>query len=155
MSATLADLRTAVVSRLQAIPQLAGVEILSEDRNDITTMIATALAQGKGLVVVVQTGNERFTQAGNPTPVSTVELFVEVGEIPAINRAPSGSRLPASDASALIIRALHHHVWTPGKTLIVTEKVYDRNDKKKLVTHTPVFSTTIEYSGGSPVPTKG
>jgi len=155
MSATIADLRAAVVARLQAVPELAGVEILSEDRNDITTMINMALAQGKGLVLVVSTGAERFTQPSNPTPVATVELYVEVGEIPAINRTPSGSRLPASDASVLVIRALHHFAWTAGKVLVVTQKLYDRDDKKKLVTYTPILTTTVEYPGGSPVPTKG
>lgn len=152
MPATIATLRASVVAHLQAIPQLAGVAVLAEDRDDVVTAISTALAQGRGLVLVVSTGAERFTQGGNPVPVSDVDVYVEVGEIPAINRGPKGARIPASDVSCLVVRALHHFVWTPGKVLVADAKAYDRNDKSKVVTYTPIFKTKVEYPGGSPVP---
>lgn len=150
MPSDIPELRRSVVAKLQAIPQLAGVEVISEDRNDVATAINTALAQGRGIVLVVSTGAERFTQGSNPTPVSNVEVYVEVGEIPAVNRGPKGSRVAASDAAALVVRALHHFPWTHGKVLVASEKLYDRNDTKKIVTYTPIFTTTVEYPGGDP-----
>jgi hypothetical protein len=142
---TIADLRSAVVLRLQALPALQGVAILAEDRLDLTSEVNAALATGKGLAVTVACGNEKFRQGANPRPVSEVELIVEVGEIPLINRAPSGSRLPASNAAALIVSALHHYPWEPGKVLVASEKVYDKDSKTKVVVYASIFTTLIEY----------
>ena len=152
MIASIATLRERVVAHLQAIPEPAGIPVIHEDRDDVMTAIRTALAQGQGLVLVVSTGPERFTQGGNPLPVADVDVFVEVSEIPAINRGPKGARIPASDAACLVVRALHYYAWAPGKVLVADAKAYDRNDTSKTVTYAPIFKTKVEYPGGSPVP---
>lgn len=142
---SIADLRQAAVLRLQAVPEFSGVAVLAEDRLDLVTEINKAVATGKGLVVTVATGSEKFRQGANPKPVAEVELVVEVGENPMVNRAPTGARLPASDAAALVVRALHHFPWTPGKVLVASEKVYDKDDKAKIVTYAAIFTTLIDY----------
>lgn len=140
-----AELREAVKKRLEAAPELAGVAILLEDRLDIEHEIGVALGTAGGLVCVVSTGAEKFRQSGNPVPVADIEVFVEFGEVPAVNRSASGSRLPASTAASIAVKALHHHQWRPGRVLVASEKLYDRHDKTKLQTYTCVFTTVVDY----------
>jgi hypothetical protein len=145
---TIADLRAAVVQRLQANEKLAGITILAEDRLDLSTEINKALATGKGIVITVATGSEKFRQGSNPVPVAEVELIVEVGEIPLINRSKNGARLPASEAAAIIVSALHHYPWEAGKVLVASEKIYDKDAKEKIVSYASVFTTLIQYPQG-------
>ena len=145
---TIADLRTAVVQRLEANEKLAGITILGEDRLALMSEINKALATGKGIVITVSTGSEKFRQSANPVPVAEVELIVEVGEIPLINRAQSGARLPASEAACIIVSALHQYLWEPSKTLVASEKIYNKDDKAKIVTYASIFTTFIQYPQG-------
>lgn len=140
------DLLQSTVLRLQSLPELKGIEIIPEDRLDILTAINTALYQAKGMVIVVSIGDEEFTQPANPTPTANAELFVEIGEIPSINRSETGARIPGSSVSRIVVKGLHHFAWEPGKCLVARKKLYDKNDKTKIVTRTVILSTLIAYS---------
>lgn len=140
------DLRAAAVRRLASVPALSGVPVIAEDRMDLETEIRKALSTGGGLVITVGTGSMRCLQPANPLPTLEVESVVEVAEIPPINRGPAGRRIPGITVAAMVGVALHHHIWEPGRTLVLDEILYDRDSKQKLVLYTLVFKTNVSLT---------
>lgn len=141
----LEDLRAATVRRLESLPVLAGVPVIAEDRMNILTEIQTALGQGGGLVVTVGTGSAKGAAPNDALPQADVELVVEVAEIPAINRGETGRKIPAITAAVIAVVALHHFAWERGKALVFDEFVYDREDKKQIVSYTAIFKTRVSF----------
>jgi hypothetical protein len=145
MPGTLDDLRAAVTRRLETLPALAGVPVIPEDRQDLAYEIDRALGQAGGLVVTVGTGSAKAAAPGDPLPQSDAEIVVECAEIPSVNRAEGGRRLPAVSAANIAICALHHWPWERGKALVYDEIIYDRDDKKAAVIYTCVFKTRVAH----------
>jgi hypothetical protein len=139
------DLRTAGVRRLESIPALAGVPVIGDDRLDIDTEIRKALGTGGGLALTVGLGSMKCLQPANPSPTVEVELVVEIAEIPPINRGPGGRRIPGITAAVIAAKALHHHGWETGRTLVLDEIIYDKDSKLKLVIYTLVFKTHVTF----------
>jgi len=142
---TLDDLRAAVVQRLKSTPALAGVPVLAEDRLDVKTEIDRGLSTGGGLVLVVVTGSGRFVSPNLPVPQCEAEIIVECAEIPAVNRAASGKKIPAVSAAVLACRALHHWGWTRGQVLTAEEIDYNRHDTKPIVAYVLTFRTRVLF----------
>lgn len=142
---TPAALRDEVVRVLSANPRLSAVTILAEDRLDLTTEIAKALGRAKGIVIVVLTGAAKGKSSNLPIAQATVECLVEVAEIPAINRSPSGANLPAIDAATAAIATLHHFQWCHGRTLIFDDLDYDMSEKLKMQKYTITLKTDVSF----------
>ena len=141
---TLDELRETVCRRLESLPELSGVPIIPEDRQNIATEITKALSQLKGIVIVVNTGDGRCDAPGNPNPTAEVSLLIEISEIPAINRTRNGSQIPAVDAMGIVIRALHQHVEKEKGSLTFRGWGFDN---AKLLTYTPEFLTRVVFRG--------
>jgi hypothetical protein len=142
---TLDDLRAAVTRRLAALPALNGVPVIPEDRQNLAYELDKALGQGGGLVVTVGTGSAKAAAPGDPLPQSDAEIVVECAEIPAINRAEGGRKIPAVTAADIAVTALHHWPWERGKALVYDEIIYDKDDKKAIVVYTCVFKTRVVH----------
>lgn len=147
--ATLDDLRAAVVRRLETLAVLPKVPVIAEDRQNIGTEIRKALGIGGGLCLTVSTGNATNLTPGAEIPQGTIDVIVEVGEIPAVNR-PAGGRtgfgIPAITAAVCAVRALHFFGWCPGKTLVWREMQYDKDDKDNIIVYTLIFSTVVNFN---------
>jgi|GEM_PF-5696438 len=140
------DLRAAVTRRLEALPALAGVPIIPEDRQNLVFEIDKALGQGGGLCVTVGTGSAKGAAPNDPLPQADVEIVVEVAEIPALNRGAGGRQLPAISLAVAAAAALHHHAWEPGRALVFDEIIYDRDDKRAVVIYALVFRTRVAFT---------
>lgn len=139
---TINELREAVCRKLESLPELAGVPVIPEDRQNVVTEITKALSQAKGLCVVVNTGEGRCDAPGNPAATSELQLLVEIAEIPVINRSPAGLRLPAVDVMGIVVSTLHQHTDPTGGTLTFVDWSF-MNDK--VIKYTPAFSTRVMF----------
>jgi len=141
---TLDDLREAVVQRLESLPVFPSrVSVIPEDRQNITTEVRKALGAGGGLVIIIYTGNARNISPATPIPNCELEVIIEVGEIPAINRGATGTKIPAVEAARICIRALHQFAWTEGRCLTFREQEYNRDDKGSVVQYFLSFKTHV------------
>ena len=142
---TVDDLRAAVVRRLESLPVLPGIAVIPEDRQNIMTEVSKALAKGNGMVIIVYTGDAKNTAPSAPIPQCELELIVEVGEIPALNRGATGTRIPGSEVARYCVRALHQYIWTAGKSLTFREQRYNKDDTKQVVQHLLYFTTHVSF----------
>jgi hypothetical protein len=137
---TVKELREHVCRKLEGVPELSGIPVIPEDKQNIATEINKALSQMKGIVIVVNTGDGRSEEPNNPNPVAEVSLLVEIAEIPAINRTPRGSQIAAVDAMGIVVSALHHHVEKDKGCLAFRGWGFEN---AKLITYTPEFTTRV------------
>ena len=140
-----AALRDEVVRALSANPRLSAVTVLAEDRLDLTTEIAKALGRAKGIVIVVVTGAAKGKSSNLPIAQATIDCLVEIAEIPAINRSPSGANLPAIDATLAAVETLHHFQWCHGRTLVFASVDYDMSEKLKMQKYTITLNTDVSF----------
>jgi len=143
--ATLDDLRAAVVRRLESLPVLTGVAVIPEDRQNIATEVRKAMANGKGLAIVIYTGDAKNIAPAAPIPQCELELIVEVGEIPAMNRGPAGTKIPGCEVARYCVRGLHQHEWSYGKSLTFQQQQFNKDDKAMIVQHLLFFTTIVSF----------
>lgn len=119
MSLELTYLKEQTVKRLNSLPALSKVSVLMEDNLDLEAEINKALEQTGGLVVVVSYGDCEGIDSAIKPPLANVELVVEIGETPILNRSDGGSNIVGSDLATMVAKALHQYRWTDeGGTLI-------------------------------------
>jgi len=148
---TVDDLRAAVVRRLESLPVLPGIAVIPEDRQNITTEIQKALGMGRGMVIIVYTGNAKNTAPAAPIPQCDLEMIIEIAEIPAINRGATGTKIPGAEVARYCVRALHQYAWTPGRCLTFQEQEYrpeqalGSNKKVQVVQYFLTFKTHVSF----------
>jgi hypothetical protein len=140
------DLLKAVVARLQSLPLLSGIPIIPEDESDIATKMNNALAQAGGFCIVVSIGDGRNESPANPTPSESLEVVVECGEIPVINRAAGGRMIPAIKVAVACIKSLHLHPIDTGTTLVFARREKELETKTGFIKHSPIFTTKISHT---------
>ncbi len=140
------ELLKAVVAKLQSLPLLSGFPIIPEDAKNIATEVNKALAQSGGFCIVVSTGDGRNESPANPTPSESMEVMIECGEIPAINRVAGGRLIPSLKVAVACIKALHLFSVDTGTTLVFARREKEIDTKGGLVKHTPIFTTKIAHT---------
>lgn len=123
----LETLQADVLGVLEAVPDLALVNVIADNEGDIEAKVAKALATlsgpgGKrGLAAVVLLPEVTKSDSGLPGPPMTVKVEIRVLENVLFNRdATSGTLLRASQAALTILSALH--LRDLGGNLLVAEK---------------------------------
>jgi hypothetical protein len=120
-SSVLCGILARVADLLRADPAFAapGTEIITEDKGDIDTAIAQAVA-ALGLCATVMLADARGAKESLPGPVFTsVGVVVEISENTLANRASGGrTALEAAEEAA---RLLHLARLPDGRTLTVTD----------------------------------
>lgn len=143
---TIDDLRQAVFERLRSLPVFpAAVTIVPEDRQNIATEVAKGLGTGRGLVIIIYTGDARNIAPASPVPQCETEIIIEIGEVPAINRGRAGTGVPGVEAARYCVRALHQFPWTAGRALTFTEQEYNRDAKGSVVQYFLTFKTQVSF----------
>lgn len=140
------ELLKAVVVKLQTLTLLSGIPIIQEDEADIATKMNKALAQAGGFCIVVSTGDGRNESPANPTPSESLEVMVECGEIPAINRVAGGRMIPSIKVAVACIKALHLYPVDTGTTLVFARREKELDTKTGFIKHTPIFTTKIAHT---------
>ena len=142
---TVAALRAEVTRKLSALPLLRQVAVLAEDKLNLPTEIAKALAQGKGFCVTVLTGSAKGKSPNLKPAQADVECIVEIAEIPPINRGSTGAQLPSIDATVAVVAELHHFEWCRGRVLVFDEAEFAQNDKIQMQKYTVIFKTDVSF----------
>lgn len=138
----LVELRESCTKRLGSLLQLTSIAILTEDKLDLITEIQKALAQSKGFVIVVSTGDLVGQSPNVSPPECVVDVVVEVAETPAINRSETGAKIPAIEAATIVAKALHCYQWCE-QFVLTFERMRQSVENKSIVLYTLTFKTSV------------
>lgn len=103
----LSQLQADALEFIRAHETLASVDAMTEERKDLTNEINKAL-RSLGLVLVINTAVANATRPNQPGPTfDQIQFSVDVIENVLLNRAATGSGIPALSAAYEVARALH------------------------------------------------
>lgn len=118
MSGLITTVQESAVHIFESDPYFARISIIPEQSHDIATILRTALSK-LGICIVVTTPKATCSCPNAPGPVlDPLELSIDIIEQVLLNRAESGSRLPASEVAERTAWLLHfpnhaHHRSDP------------------------------------------
>lgn len=103
----ISDLQSALVDQIKQLDGFSKIEVLSENRGDLVSEVATAMAK-IGMAVIVLTPSAKNDQPEKAAINLALNVTIQVSENAALNRSESGSGLAAIDAAIVIARGLHY-----------------------------------------------
>jgi len=122
VSSALVRMQQAAVARMQALPYFAPIPIMYERQKNVRAELDKALNVLKGLAITILTPYGRSTSPASPGPhLSSILLTASCTENVLLNEGSKGTKIPCAEAAEQVAVALHHLVWTTGKTLCFTE----------------------------------
>lgn len=119
IASILSRLQDEVVARLKNDEYLSEIDVISEERKDLTQSITLGL-QKLGVVIVAQTVAASATHPNLPGPhFDSLKFSVEVIENVLFNRAANGTSKPALEIAVRIAQCLHQFKMELGGLILI------------------------------------
>lgn len=115
MNGLFEEIQAEVETALEAHPYLSGLNVISEDKGAIESLVQTAITRAGLSVLVVMPDATCHAADTVPALLDPITVVVEVAENPVMNRGTGGTGKACGIVTECIIQALHLHTAASGR----------------------------------------